>query len=219
MRMSIWAPGRRGLCSPPDRFARAVVLLAALASVVAVGCRSKSEYGNSSGAGGGRGRHVRFGPAPPESNLDDVSSADADLYAGTPQNLILSGSVTGKIVDAGRGKRRMAGCVKVPNRSFLINLLGPLDGKAPYRIELGILSDYKGPRTYELSKTIQVGSGVVAYFKNTQDKGAGLIGYAGSVTVNADERGGSIDADLRGGFGRPERVHVQGTWNCPPDRS
>lgn len=136
---------------------------------------------------------------------------------GTGQALVFTGVISGTIKDAAGGKGSLSGCTK-SGSTFTARLAGRVDGtQDAYAIDFSIVS-YRGPETYKVPNGMNLHSGAQVSV-NSFDKSKlpmGLAAASGTVTVNPDEKGGTVDVDLKGGFGSPERGHLEGTWTCPP---
>jgi hypothetical protein len=149
--------------------------------------------------------------APRETSAGDVPS-------GTPQDLNFTGAIVGRMKDAGLPPEGLLrGCSKT-DTGFTLKIAGLIEKETvPYQVDISILA-YKKPGTYEVSKKMNLSSGASVFVKSF-DKTKfpmGLIASGGTVQVNTDERSGQVDVDLKGGFGRPERAHIKGSWKCPP---
>jgi hypothetical protein len=174
------------------------------------GCRSKSDAMPP--------RETNAAPAGATSGSDPKAQtregADERLFKGTLQDLVMSGSLVGAIKEGGRGKRVPPGCVNL-GTSFAVRLQGPLENKELYGLEILLSYNYQGPKAYAVSTSPGAAPGPQVTFSHGEQS-MPLIAVAGTVSVNPDERSGSLDVDLKGTFGNSERIHLKGVWRCPP---
>ncbi len=119
---------------------------------------------------------------------------------GTPEDLTFTGTVNGHMTQGKKGDTYV--CLPATT--------GPIVGKignTDYTFEFRAL-DAKGPGTY--NAFVQIGS-----LPNTNNL------YYGSdktkLTINADKRSGTVEGDLENLTDSTQKVHLTGSWTCPPD--
>jgi hypothetical protein len=181
-------------------------------------CRSKSEAAPASDAPPAEASAAKEAPPAEPAAPAAAEATEGVALTGTPQALTFTGAVTGTIKDASAGKGSLGGCTKT-GTAFTIRLAGRVDGtKDAYAVDLSVLA-YKKPGAYQVPDGLNLSSGasvqVVEFVKSKLTMG--LVAASGTVTINADEKSGEVDVDLKGGFGAPERGHLKGSWKCPPN--
>lgn len=189
----------------------ASVLPLAVAALLA-GCGSSAAP--SGGAAAGSGAAATSGGSAPGSHLTITGTIAGRVDGSRPGSFC---DVSGQVSD-------------LSGRTLTATWTGSLNG-APY--DFGItLSFYTGPGSYapapqkdpvdftmgkEAAPSLSVSSGATyTYSGSTID----FRSLHGSVTVNADEKSGTLDVALKAGEGldttAPEVAHVTGTWSCAP---
>jgi hypothetical protein len=127
-----------------------------------------------------------------------VQCGSSSSTAGN-QHLVFTGPAAGTLTDAN------SQCNVYPSlaeANFQLN--GTLGGQGVL-FNIQIHSGYKGPGTYKVGSLLD-GSGELRMQAGSY-VGASASG-AGTMTVDADGKSGSLDADLSGG------EHVKGTFSC-----
>lgn len=129
----------------------------------------------------------------------DVSNSSGASSKGTPEGLVFSGAVSGKMAEGERGNTYVC----------LPTSTGPIVGKIgdkEYTFEFVSLNA-KGAGTYRA--TVQIGE------LNNQD-----VYYASSeasITINSDLRSGTVSGALANLKDSSQIVNISGSWACPPD--
>ncbi len=119
---------------------------------------------------------------------------------GTPEDLTFTGVVIGRMTQGKKGDTYVC----------LPTTTGPIVGKiggTDYTFEFRAL-DAKGPGTY--NAFVQIGP-----LPNINN----LYYGSGStkLTINSDKRSGTVEGDLENLIDSNQKVHLSGSWTCPPD--
>jgi hypothetical protein len=123
----------------------------------------------------------------------------APAARGPALDLVLSGPASGTVASGSATCRRYT-----ISKRFDYFLNSKLNGK-DLVFTLVVYSTYSGPGTYPVGSLLD-GAGELRLSVGTVDVSTAT--GAGTLTVNADGRSGSVDADLSGG------EHVKGTFAC-----
>lgn len=146
-------------------------------------------------------------------------AADAGAGGGTPEDLTFAGAVSGHLTRGRKGDVYF--CGKLGPRFVADPIEGEIDG-TPYDFSITIGDGDEGPGTHTSAKELTPGSGYAAVTVGLAHPGSGTKDWAsrpgaGSVTVNADQRSGTVNSDLAPTGKATGAAHVTGTWRCPPD--
>lgn len=189
-----------------SRVCSAVVAQAAAAAAVVccAACRPSGDRPSSAAAA------ATSAPAAP---------AAAPAAGGTSEDLTFTGAVSGRMTSGRKGGVYF--CGKLGPRFVADPIQGDVGG-APFDFSITIAEGYKGPGTYRSAKELTPGSGYAAVTVGLAHAGSGTKEWvngtgANVVVVNADERSGTVTAELHATGSAPGTVHVSGTWRCPPD--
>lgn len=183
--------------------ALAVVALAAAAAALFVVLRPSI----TATAGDGDAAAASTSAVPPDAPADTPSvgapGGAVGSSGGSGQRLSFSGSVTGYLTSADS-----VSCNLRQSEGGSWQLTGSLNGS---QMDLTFTTNaYTGPGTFNVTGITDDHGGLMTMQRGdltvTSDGGTG-----GTFTVAADERSGSIDADLRNQI---DTVHVTGSWHC-----
>ena len=119
--------------------------------------------------------------------------------AGGAQHLVFTGPAAGTLTTA------TTEChIFTASTQLNVLLAGKLGGQ-DLTFNIQVNSGYKGPGQYSVGSILDSGSNLRL---QVGSYAGSSTGGEGTLTVNDDEKSGSIDADLSGG------EHVKGTYRC-----
>lgn len=182
--------------------ALAVVTLAAAAALFVV-LRPSTTATAGDGDAAAAGASAVPPDAPAETPTVDAPGGAAGSPGGSRLHLSFSGSVTGYLTSADA-----VSCNLPQSEGGSWQLTGSLNGS---QMDLTFTTNaYTGPGTLNVTGITDDHGGLM-----TMQRGDLTVTSDGSTrgtfTVAADEKSGSVDADLRNQI---DRVHVSGSWSC-----
>lgn len=148
-----------------------------------------------------------------------ASPSAASAEGATAEDLTFTGAVSGRMTTGKKGGVYF--CGKLGPRYIADPIEGDVGG-TPLDFSITIGSGYEGAGTYQSTKELTPGSTYAAVTVGLAHAGSSTKEWvngtgANTVTVDADERSGTVNADLRATGGKSGTVHVSGHWRCPPD--
>ncbi len=144
-----------------------------------------------------KGNKSNVNPSSPSNTSSQPSSNNTS--GGVSENLTFTGAVNGKISTGKKGDTYLCSTMAT---GPIVGAIGGVNYTFEYRA-----LNAKGPGTYKAF--VQIGP---AANKNLYYGGDSV-----SLTINSDGRSGSVEGDLSNLTNSSEKVHISGTYTCPPD--